>query len=279
MIWRPIAAMLAITVWLTAGGHSARAQPAMEPLDHAVCRLIERAAQANHLPVGFVTRLIWRESSFRAHVVSPAGAQGIAQFMPGTAQEHGLADPFDPEAAIPKAAHLLADLRRQFGGLGVAAAAYNAGPARVASWLRGETGLPAETRAYVRFVTEYKIEAWAAAPSADTCLAVLTDLRRDRGSEDDGISVDDGFAPLAPWGVQLAGNFSKGVALASFERARRRYEAAIGDARPMIIGRLLRSRGTRRFYQVRLPAPSRAAAAALCGRIEALGGSCVAMRS
>ena len=109
----------------------------MEPLDVTVCRLIEHAAGANRLPVEFLTRLIWRESSFRAGAVSPAGARGIAQFMPGTAQERGLADPFDPEQAIPKAARLLADLRRRFGNLGVAAAAYNAGPARVGDWLRG----------------------------------------------------------------------------------------------------------------------------------------------
>src|SRR6266700_4360718 len=117
-------------LWATASG-AAVPPPAMEPLDHAVCRLIEGAARANRLPVGFVTRIIWRESSFRARVVSPAGAQGIAQFMPQTAQERGLADPFDPEQAIPKAARLLADLRRQFGSLAIAAAAYNAGPARV----------------------------------------------------------------------------------------------------------------------------------------------------
>ena len=105
-----------------------RAAPAMEPVDQAVCRLIEGAAQAHRLPVGFMTRVIWRESSFRPAVVSPAGAKGIAQFMPGTAQQRGLADPFDPEQAIPKAAGLLAELRQRFGNLGAAAAAYNAGP-------------------------------------------------------------------------------------------------------------------------------------------------------
>jgi len=83
----------------------------------------------------------------------------------------------------------------------------------------------------------------------------------------------------APWGVQLAGNFSKPLALAAFDRARARYAGLIGDTRPMIIGRLLRSRGTRPFYQVRLPAPSRAVAEQLCGRIQAAGGACVAMPS
>jgi Transglycosylase SLT domain len=270
-----------------------RLQPALEPLDHAICRLIESSARANHLPVAFLTRTIWRESSFRAGAVSPAGAQGIAQFMPGTAQKRGLANPFDPEQAIPKAAALLADLRRQFGNLGIAAAAYNAGPARVASWLRGEGGLPAQTRAYVRLVTERSAEEWSAPeiatgagtlPSAvgpepteaQSCVALTAELRRERGADsDDG----PGFAALAPWGVQLAGNFSKRLALATFERVRHRYANVIGELSPMIVGRLLRSRGTRRFYQIRLPAASRQAATMLCNRIRSVGGNCIALRS
>src|SRR5438105_5170323 len=152
MIWLRAAAILLSL--LSAAATAGAQQPAIEPLDHAVCRLIEHAARANRLPVGFVTRVIWRESSFRAAAVSPAGAEGIAQFMPATARERGLADPFDPEQAIPKAARLLADLRLQFGSLAFAAAAYNAGPARVASWLRCEGGLPAQIRADVRLVTD-----------------------------------------------------------------------------------------------------------------------------
>jgi soluble lytic murein transglycosylase-like protein len=78
--------------------------------------------------------------------VSRAGAQGVAQFMPATARWRGLADPFDPVEAIAKSAKLLRDLRRDFGNLGLAAAAYNAGPARVRDWLAGRRGLPRETR-------------------------------------------------------------------------------------------------------------------------------------
>jgi hypothetical protein len=282
-----LAALLGAVLYLLSippGWAAVPAPPALESLDHAVCRLIESAARAHHLPVGFMTRVIWRESSFRPRVVSPAGAQGIAQFMPGTAQQRGLADPFDPEQAIPKAAGLLAELRRRFGNLGAAAAAYNAGPGRVASWLRGEGQLPAETRTYVRLVTAHSVEAWGASKASDkeagegeTCIALAAELRRDRRG---GAGDEEGFAPFAPWGVQLSGNFSKALALASFERARQRYAAAIGgEARPMIIGRLLRSRGTRPFYQVRLPAPSRQVAESLCSRIQAIGGNCVAMRS
>ena len=53
----------------------------------------------------------------------------------------------------------------------------------------------------------------------------------------------------------------------------------IGDAKPMIIGRVLRSRGTRPFYQIRLPEATRDAAAAVCHRIQAVGGACIAMPS
>ena len=84
-----LAGSLGLLFWLaTAGGAAAHAAPhgGMESLDHAVCRLIERSAHAARLPVPFLTRVIWRESSFRAAAVSPVGAQGIAQFMPGTAQ-------------------------------------------------------------------------------------------------------------------------------------------------------------------------------------------------
>jgi len=174
-------------------GAGAAQAAAFEPLDRTVCRLIENAAHANGLPVGFMTRIIWRESSFRAAAVSPMGAQGIAQFMPGTAQQRGLADPFDPEEAIPKAARLLAELRRKFGNLGAAAAAYNAGSARVALWLRGEANLPAETQTYVRRVTAQDAEDWkgaagnasdgGATTDGESCLAVTAELRLERGGD------------------------------------------------------------------------------------------------
>ena len=99
-----------------AGSESA-ATDKVESIETCVCRLIESSARTQNLPVAFLTRLIWQESSFRPNVISPAGAQGIAQFMPKTADERGLAKPFDPEEAIPKSAELLADLKQRFGNL------------------------------------------------------------------------------------------------------------------------------------------------------------------
>jgi Transglycosylase SLT domain/SPOR domain len=254
-----------------------------ETVEQALCRLIEGAASTQRIPHDMLTRLIWQESSFRPHVVSPAGAQGIAQFMPGTARERGLEDPFDPEQAIPKAAEFIAHLVERFGNLGLAAAAYNGGPARVTSWLAGDGGLPAETRSYVFIVTGRNAEDWAEdakqgrntedqSVSAESCRQIVATLRVP-GRED---SIE---APFAPWGVQLAGNFSKERALASFRRTSQAYASLLKETRPMIIGTRLRYRGTRTFYRVRAPAETRQAAEQLCRSIRTAGGSCIVLPS
>ncbi len=137
-----------------------------------LCEALASAAQANDLPVGFFVRLIWQESRFIASAVSPAGAQGVAQFMPAVAAELGLGDPFDPKQALPKSAEFLRALRREFGNLGLAAAAYNAGSGRIKSWLerrsklpqqmRGRARLPKETHHYVTTITGHAPEQWIA---------------------------------------------------------------------------------------------------------------------
>jgi soluble lytic murein transglycosylase-like protein len=246
-----------------------------------VCSLVDGAARENHVPVALLTRLIWTESRFRVRAVSPKGAQGIAQFMPATAAARGLADPFDPEQAVPKAARLVADLTRRFGNVGLAAAAYNAGADRVVSWLAGSGGLPAETQAYVISVTGIPAEDWkrvrAQAKTGDdvdggeSCAAVTAALRSEEAGS---MSI-----PVAPWGVQLAGNFSKAIALASFARAAQRYQRIVGDTQPMVVYGVLRSRGRLPFYRVMIPEASRADAERTCRAILAVGGACAALRS
>ena len=248
-----------------------------------MCRLIDSAALAQDLPVSFFARLIWRESHFQSHAVSPAGARGIAQFMPDTASERGLADPFDPEAAIPKAAALLADLRKQFGNLGLAAAAYNAGPTRVSSWLAKGGDLPFETEDYVSIVTRHSAEEWregasakitdaAAFPDA-SCVQVVV---AERGARPEIASTPSLWAP---WGVQISGSFSKAAALRAYRRASGAYAAILGGIEPMIIGGRQRSRGFRAFYRVRAPAATRAEAELLCSKLLRVGGACVVLRS
>src|SRR4051794_30672234 len=136
----------------------ARAQVTMDD----ICTKLAAAAQDADIPVPFLARLIWQESRFRSHEVSPVGAQGMAQFMPATALEEGLDDPFDPLKAIPAAAGFLRKLHRQFGNLGLAAAAYNAGGGRIRQWLARRGPLPQETRDYVRKVTGNEAETWIA---------------------------------------------------------------------------------------------------------------------
>src|SRR5712671_3894825 len=129
-------------------------KPQNSAAENSLCLMIESAARAHDLPVEFFARVIWQESRFRLDAVGPRTrsglrAQGIAQFMPGTAAERGLLDPFDPVQALPKSAEFLKELREQFGNLGLAAAAYNAGPQRVRSWLAATGTMPQETRNYV----------------------------------------------------------------------------------------------------------------------------------
>jgi len=136
------------------------------PTAAGLCEALAASAANNDLPVDFFTRLIWRESRFEPDAISRKGAQGIAQFMPATAKLSGLGNPFNPLEAIVKSGELLRSLRREFGNLGLAAAAYNAGPRRVHDWLGGRRPLPQETRAYVRFVTGRPVEDWAAVHSS-----------------------------------------------------------------------------------------------------------------
>ena len=112
------------------------------------------------------------------------------------------------------------------------------------------------------------------------CGTIIAGLRGGRRPPvDEGPAEPIEEAPFSPWGVQLAGNFSKERALASFARTRKRYASVLGDAQPMVIGTRLLSRGTRTFYRVRLPAETRQSADALCRRLRAAGGDCVVLRS
>lgn len=125
--------------------------------------MAREAATAHAIPIDYFLRLINQESGFNERAVSRAGAQGIAQFMPGTAAMRGLKDPFDPAEALPKSAALLKDLTRQFGNVGLAAAAYNCGATCVGNWLAGRGRLPLETRSYVLAITGRAVQDWAPA--------------------------------------------------------------------------------------------------------------------
>ncbi len=92
---------------------------------------LRRAAAHWNVSAALLAAQLMAESNFNPFAVSPAGAQGIAQFIPSTAASYGLRDPFDPVEAMNAQAHLMADLIRGLGSPQLALAAYNAGPAPV----------------------------------------------------------------------------------------------------------------------------------------------------
>ncbi len=247
------------------------------------CQALESAAAAHDLPLEFFVRLIRQESNFNPGSVSHAGAQGIAQFMPGTARWRGLADPFEPLQALYESARWLRELRGQFGNLGLAAAAYNAGPRRVQDWLAGRGPLPGETRAYVRIITGRPAEEWA------------------RGSPEDHVDPQNWLpcgelaerAPMVPrtavsieaktdwgpWGLQLIGNWSEAKALSDYKQLQKRFQSVLGDRAPMIIKSRMTGHGSAPWYLIRVAESTRDRAKQLCSRLESIGGSCLVYRN
>ena len=259
----------------------------------AICLMVESAARANDLPLEYFARVIWQESRFQSDAVGPVTrsgqrAQGIAQFMPGTASERRLLDPFDPVQALPKSAEFLSELREQFGNLGLAAAAYNAGPRRVQDWLAGSGPMPQETRNYVAVITGSSVDEWAKAgrgakppPSSPptSCRELMALLKRAPNPFVTQLEQHVELAAAKLWGVQLAGGFDRNRALAMYARAVKGLSAIIGDRDPSLLSSVIRTRGTRPFYQVRIGADTRPEADDLCNRIRHAGGACFVLRN
>src|ERR1700730_3641647 len=252
--------------------------PSQSVSTDTICSALAAAAAQTDLPTDFFTRLIWQESRFDPTAVSRAGAQGVAQFMPATASARGLADPFDPIEAIAHSAKLLRDLRREFGNLGLAAAAYNAGPRRVRDWLAGRRGLPRETDAYVRIVTGQSPEQWARlrAGPAETHVAPALPCPQIAGLA--ARSPAPVMKPLDPWGVQLVGSSSDATALAAYHQLQGRYASILGSREPRVLHHGL-ARGSMGWARVHVGTESRAGAEKLCAELRAAGGSCMVQRN
>ncbi|MBW8853945.1 MAG: SPOR domain-containing protein, partial [Bradyrhizobium sp.] len=235
----------------------------------AMCLMIESAAKASNLPLEFFARVIWQESRFRSDAIGPMTrrgqrAQGIAQF------------------------EFLAELRDQFGNLGLAAAAYNAGPRRVQEWLTGTGAMPQETRSYVLAITGSTVEDWAKAQKGgrtperiptSNCRELMALLKQAPNPFVAGLEQRITLGAAKVWGVQLAAGFSRDKALAMYARAMKRLSAVIGDQDPSLLSSMMRSRGTRAFYQVRIGADTRPAADDLCNRIRKAGGACFVLKN
>lgn len=249
-----------------------------------ICSEIDARATEHALPQSFMARLIWKESLFDPGAVSPKGAQGIAQFMPGTAKLRGLTDPFDHKQALGASAAYLAELRNRFGNLGRAAAAYNAGEERVRRWLAGKTGLPYETQDYVLSITGRSHEDW----KVESASFEIPSIGKDGSFSDQCRSlVMRELSPQAiaitqanwkPWGVVLSGGFSEARALQSFRVIRNRY-ALLKAEEPLVTRKVNRSMGRRKMVRVMVGRDSRAEAQKLCKELTALGGVCLVAKN
>jgi len=254
----------------------------------SICLLLESAAHANGLPIEFFVRLIWRESRFRPTAIGPLTrsgkhALGIAQFMPATAAERNLLDPFNPIEALPKAAEFLKDLRDQFGNLGLAAAAYNAGPGRVRAWMAGGASMPAETRAYVAAVTGISVDQWAAgraveakAESGVSCETLMAKLKQPPTTFLAALQQHVVSGTLQPWGAILGADRSRPEIIDRYAALQRRFAAVLAGRDPILLERGV---GSLPRYQVRVGADSRAAANDVCKKIHSAGGDCVVLRN
>lgn len=272
----------------TARSAPARAAEEGRALVETICPLMEREAGLNGISPVFFVRLIWRESGFRPDVVSHKGAQGIAQFMPATARERGLSDPFDPASAIPHSARLLADLKKQLGNFGLAAAAYNAGAERVRDWLAGKRLLPAETRAYVQYITGHAADRWkdaGVAPAEPVPISSqeLQEACRMRAPAFVHVALPVQTKPVQggkwPWGVQLGAGPSQSKVADLFSTLKRQHAGLLADADPMFVPARITSRGPRSLIALRVGADTREDALKLCVRLRANGGVCTVQKN
>lgn len=256
-----------------------------ESLAAQICTTAEAEAKSNAIDPNFFARLLWRESLFDPNVVSPVGAQGIAQFMPDTAARRGLVDPFEPLGAVKASAAYLADLKKQFGNIGLAAAAYNAGEARVQRWLDGTSSLPEETRDYVDFITGQSVENWKVATADFAIPAIGTGT--DFGANCLALAVRKealagthmASAPHQPWGALLAVNFSEAKAVGQYRRLKLRFPDLIANREPLIIRKRNLSRGRIKLTYVMLGARTQVGAATLCKNISAAGAPCIVRKN
>ena len=251
-----------------------------------VCSIIREAAEAHRLPKPFLARLIWKESRFDTKAVSPVGALGIAQFMPETAKIEGLKNPFDPREAIWASAKHLADMRIEFGNLGLAAIGYNAGRERARKFLGGNDWLPRETENYVASILGRAAEDYAegqvhGVQPLKKGLTFREACRKLPVIRTRAVAIAGDALPSAknmPWHVQVSQHFARHVAVNMYKKVRRRHASIIGKLPYAVVVENSRA-GMIRQKSVRVGADSREAARSICTRLKRAGGACIVKRN
>ena len=282
---RTAVALLCSALLLAALATPSRADPPGRSLPVTIgriCTLIEREADRHVIPRDFFARLIFKESRFDPGAISPAGAEGIAQFMPGTAKMRGLDDSFDIEKALPASAKYLGELKTGYGNLGLAAAAYNAGEGRVSRWLSSGGFLPLETENYVLDIMGEPADNFTDASYKGTIqpLHPTVDFRTACRKLPVTMSAVVAMATIhsKPWGIQVAGNIRRNAAIRQWQRVKARFPALLAKHEP-VVSRMRSASVPRGIYAVRIGAQSREEADAICNGLRRVGGACVVMRN
>jgi hypothetical protein len=278
-------AAAAILAMLACGSPAALADPPGKSLPATIgriCNLIEAHAGLNQLPADFFARLIWKESRFDPSAVSPAGAEGIAQFMPGTAALRGLENSFDIEQAIAASANYLGELKTGYGNLGLAAAAYNAGENRVSRWLSSGGFLPLETESYVLDIMGEPVDNFADAAHAGTIQPLDPKMKFGEACRKlpvlESTVIAMATVNVKPWGIQVAGNFRRTAAVRQWQRIKARYGALLADYEP-VVSRVRSPLGRSGIYAVRIGVDDRANANIICQQLRGAGGACIVLRN
>jgi hypothetical protein len=167
-----------------------RVPPAAPKIDKSHYRdLVETAASRWNVDADLISSVIATESNFNARAVSRKNARGLMQLMPTTAARLGVHDVFDPKQNIDAGTRYLGDLLQRFrNDMGLALAAYNAGPERVQQY--GRIPPYAETTSYVRRVQKNYLTAKAPAKSR------AEKSETDKSGEEKNLNLEELFPGL-----------------------------------------------------------------------------------
>jgi hypothetical protein len=247
------------------------------------CNAIAIFSERHGLDRDFFARLIWQESRFDPNALSPANAHGIAQFIPSTAKLRGLADPYNPADALEHSAQYLAEMKRKYGSLGLAAIGYNGGERRAEGFLKGK-GLARETVNYVPIITGLSAEDWRDNPDA------APDLRLSKTQTFlpacYAMAQNRRITPLAkpkprvkPWGVQVGFSTSKSRARTRVKERTRSCRSVADKERIDLIFKKNRVSGKKGYYFAQFGRNDRRSAQRLCDAMRRSGCICLVVKN
>lgn len=248
------------------------------------CQQIENTSRRYDLDAGFFARLLWQESRFDPNALSPAGAQGIAQFMPQTAKLRNLPDSYNPAQAIERSAQYLGVMQRTYGNAGLAAIAYNGGERRADGFTKEGKGLARETINYVQIITGLTAERWrddppqthdfrlnGDQPFLQACVRMAQKRKLTK------------LGPPPPrfklWGVQIGFGRNKKVARANVARLTQRCSSLVRKEKVNYISVKSRVRTQPDYFMGRIGRNTRKEADKLCRTLKSRGCICRVYRN